>query len=232
MADEEKILEVRDLTVKVGNVALVENISFAVKKGETVLVIGPNGAGKTTLFRALIGSVPYSGEVKWGEGASIGYVPQKVDLERDLPITVREFFMLKTGNIGEVEVKEALLDVKLGSEYAEKGISELSSGELQRILIAWAVLGHPQVLLFDEPTASIDIAGQETIYELLHNLQDTHDLTLIMISHDLTVVYKYATQVLCLNKEQICFGAPREVLTPEELSKLYGPELTFYHHLH
>ncbi len=232
MADEEKILEVRDLTVKVGNVALVENISFVVKKGETVLVIGPNGAGKTTLFRALIGSVPYSGEVKWGEGASIGYVPQKVDLERDLPITVREFFMLKTGNIGEVEVKEALLDVKLGSEYAEKGISELSSGELQRILIAWAVLGHPQVLLFDEPTASIDIAGQETIYELLHNLQDTHDLTLIMISHDLTVVYKYATQVLCLNKEQICFGAPREVLTPEELSKLYGPELTFYHHLH
>ena len=232
MADEEKILEVRDLTVKVGNVALVKNISFAVKKGETVLVIGPNGAGKTTLFRALIGSVPYSGEVKWGEGASIGYVPQKVDLERDLPITVREFFMLKTGNIGEVEVKEALLDVKLGSEYAEKGISELSSGELQRILIAWAVLGHPQVLLFDEPTASIDIAGQETIYELLHNLQDTHDLTLIMISHDLTVVYKYATQVLCLNKEQICFGAPREVLTPEELSKLYGPELTFYHHLH
>ena len=232
MVDEEKILEVRDLTVKVGNVALVENISFVVKKGETVLVIGPNGAGKTTLFRALIGSVPYSGEVKWGEGASIGYVPQKVDLERDLPITVREFFMLKTGNIGEVEVKEALLDVKLGSEYAEKGISELSSGELQRILIAWAVLGHPQVLLFDEPTASIDIAGQETIYELLHNLQDTHDLTLIMISHDLTVVYKYATQVLCLNKEQICFGAPREVLTPEELSKLYGPELTFYHHLH
>ncbi|OGF64370.1 hypothetical protein A2Z53_00590 [Candidatus Giovannonibacteria bacterium RIFCSPHIGHO2_02_42_15] len=232
MADEEKILEVRDLTVKVGNVALVENISFAVKKGETVLVIGPNGAGKTTLFRALIGSVPYFGEVKWGEGASIGYVPQKVDLERDLPITVREFFMLKTGNIGEAEVKEALLDVKLESEYAEKGISELSSGELQRILIAWAVLGHPKVLLFDEPTASIDVAGQETIYELLHNLQDTHDLTLIMISHDLTVVYKYATQVLCLNKEQICFGSPREVLTPEELSKLYGPELTFYHHLH
>lgn len=232
MDRKENILEVHNLAVKAGGINLVEKISFSVKRGETILVIGPNGAGKTTLFRALIGSIDYSGEIKWANGVTIGYVPQKVDLERDLPITVGEFFKLKANGFGKKEIKEALADVKLDQNYLKKGISELSSGELQRVLIAWAVLGHPEVLLFDEPTASIDIAGQETIYELLHGLQDTHDLTLIMISHDLSVVYRYATQVLCLNKVQICYGKPREVITPEELSKLYGSEKTFYHHLH
>ncbi len=227
------ILEVKNLKVKVGGEALLDNISFDVTKGSSLLVIGPNGAGKTSLFRALIGALPFEGEIKWRQNIQIGYVPQKVDLERDLPITIREFFMLKPGlKASGDEIKEALADVKLKPEYADKGISELSAGELQRVLIAWAVLGHPQVLLFDEPTASIDVAGQETVYELLHNLQDTHDLTLILISHDLSIVYRYATSVLCLNKTQICYGAPQEVLTPTELSKLYGPEQTFYHHMH
>ncbi len=233
MPKEENILEVRRLTVIAGENALIKDINFSVRAGETVLVLGPNGAGKTTLFKALIGSLTHTGEIQWGEGIKIGYVPQKVDLERDLPITVKEFFKLKAGvKVDEETIKEALSDVKLDKAYASRGISELSSGELQRLLIAWAVLGHPQVLMFDEPTASVDIAGQDTIYEMLHTLQDSHNLTLIMISHDLSIVYRYATQVLCLNKTQICYGTPREVLTPAELSKLYGENHTFYHHMH
>jgi zinc transport system ATP-binding protein len=228
------ILEVKNLSVAAGGAALLENVSFSVEKGEVVLVIGPNGAGKTTLFRALIGAIPYQGEIRFSEGLQIGYVPQKIDLERDLPITVEEFFTLKfrSSEFSRDSFSEALADVRLGARYAQKGISELSSGEFQRVLIAWAILGRPGLLLFDEPTASVDIAGQETIYELLHELQDRYDLTLIMISHDLSVVYRYATQVLCLNKTQICYGAPREVLNPNELSKLYGGGRTFYHHLH
>ena len=235
MMAEAPILEVKNLHAHAGDAPLLTEVSFSVGRGETVLVIGPNGAGKTTLFRALIGAVPFKGEVVWTRGTKIGYVPQKIDLERDLPITVEEFFKLKTGGketVDQKTIREALLAVRLPDAYAKKSISILSSGEFQRVLIAWAIVGHPDVLLFDEPTASIDIAGQETIYELLHELQDAHGLTLILISHDLSIVYRYATQVLCLNRRQICYGAPREVLTPKELASLYGEGRTFYHHLH
>ena len=235
MMAEAPILEVKNLRIKAGEATLLSDVSFSVERGDTVLIIGPNGAGKTTLFRALIGALPYEGEITWADGIKFGYVPQKIDLERDLPITVGEFFKLKAG--GEIafsheEVVSALHDVRLTPEDAKKGISQLSSGEFQRVLIAWAILGHPRVLLFDEPTASVDVSGQETIYELLHELQDTHGLTLLLISHDLSVVYRYANLVLCLNKAQVCYGAPKEVLTPTELQKLYGGSRTFYHHLH
>lgn len=232
---EAPILEVKNLHVRAGSATLLSDVSFSVERGETVLVIGPNGAGKTTLFRALIGATPYEGEIRWAAGTKFGYVPQKIDLERDLPITVAEFFTLKGSGAAKLqrhEIEQALLDVRLKPEDAAKGISRLSSGEFQRVLIAWAILGHPHVLLFDEPTASVDVAGQETIYELLHELQDKHGLTLLLISHDLSVVYRYANQVLCLNKAQVCYGAPKEVLTPQELQKLYGADRMFYHHLH
>ena len=120
----------------------------------------------------------------------------------------------------------------MGKEFLNTKIGELSSGELQRSLIAWAVVGHPDLLMFDEPTASVDIAGQETVYELLHKLQDEHGLTLMLISHDLSVVYKYANNVLCLNKAQTCFGQPSEVLNSKELEKLYGGGGKLYHHMH
>ncbi|MBI2609675.1 metal ABC transporter ATP-binding protein [Candidatus Giovannonibacteria bacterium] len=229
------ILEVKNLSVEIAGSKLLDEISFSVEKGDAVAVVGPNGAGKTTLFRALIGALPYKGEINFLKGIRIGYVPQKIDLERDLPITIEEFFRLKSARgekISDDEINKALFEVHLTKDYAKKGISALSSGEFQRTLIAWAILGHPNLLLFDEPTASIDIAGQETIYELLHELQDKHELTLILISHDLSVVYRYTNKVLCINKKQICYGAPQDVLTPSELNKLYGGERTYYHHLH
>lgn len=232
------LLEIKNLKVFYGKEAVLENVSFSLERGETLAVIGPNGSGKTTLFKAILGSLPYEGEIVKEKNLKIGFVPQKLDLERDLPITVEEFLTLR--NHGEHSAswskehssEDILKMVDLDSRYLTKKIGELSSGELQRILIAWAIVGHPDLLLFDEPTASVDVAGQETVYELLHKLQDEHNLTLILISHDLTVVYKYAPKVLCLNKMQVCFGAPDEVLTPQELEKLYGGERKFYHHNH
>ena len=126
----------------------------------------------------------------------------------------------------------ALKAVDLAPGFLNKRIGELSSGELQRVLIAWAIVGRPDLLLFDEPTASVDMAGQRTVYELLRKLQEEHNLALILISHDLTVVYRYAGKVLCLNRKQVCFGVPDEVLTPTELAKLYGGDRKFYHHAH
>lgn len=231
-------LEIKNLKVILQNQTVLDNISFSLERGETLAVIGPNGSGKTTLFKAILGALPYSGEVTKAKGLKIGYVPQKLDLERDLPMTVAEFITLR-GHGGAREIledehsaEEIIKMVGLSPNYLIKRIGELSSGELQRVMIAWALVGHPDLLLFDEPTASVDVAGQETVYELLHKLQDDYNLTLILISHDLTVVYKYAPKVLCLNKTQVCLGPPSEVLTPQELEKLYGGERKFYHHNH
>jgi zinc transport system ATP-binding protein len=108
----------------------------------------------------------------------------------------------------------------------------LSGGQLQRILVAWAILDSPDVLLFDEPTTGIDVGGEETIYNLLKKLNDETALTILVISHDLNIVYKYANNVLCLNKEKLCFGPPSDVLDQQALIKLYGDEAGFYAHEH
>jgi zinc transport system ATP-binding protein len=108
----------------------------------------------------------------------------------------------------------------------------LSGGQLQRVLIAWALAGHPDILLFDEPTTGVDLSAEESIYSLLKKLQDQESLTLILISHELQVVYRYATNVLCLNKEGLCYGPPHQALTQDALSKLFGEHTSIYHHQH
>jgi len=111
-------------------------------------------------------------------------------------------------------------------------VGHLSGGYFQRGLIGFALIGKPNVLLLDEPTASIDEPGEEDIYELIHRLQDQYKLAVITVSHDLSFVYRYATRVLCLNKRSVCIGPPREALTPEVLEKLYGPSFSYYVHDH
>ena len=233
----ESILKVENLNVAFDGNKVLEDLSFEIKKGDITAVIGPNGAGKTVLFRALLGLVPYSGKFLWQKNIKVGYVPQRFIVERDLPLSVKEFLSYKGSRdkIPEVlkwvgfQTKDEhhlihhLLNLPLGV---------LSGGELQKVLIAFALLGNPKVLLFDEPTTGVDIGGEETIYNLLKKLRDEHDLTVIFISHDIHVVYQYANNVLCLNKEKICFGPPRSALTPDEIKKLYGPEVGVYEHSH
>ena len=234
------ILEVKNLSVRYGEEQALEDVSFSVNKGEAIAVIGPNGSGKTTLLRALIGALPFKGEVMIEQGISIGYVPQKLDVERNLPLTGEEFLNLarpltperSDGGRAAYSTKEIAEMVGLPLSYLQKSLSAFSSGEFQRLLMGFALKNRPALLLFDEPTASVDVAGQETIYELLHRLQDTDQFATILVSHDLTTVYQYATKVLSLNKRQISFGSPEEVLTPEGLEKLYGGGRRFYHHIH
>ncbi len=228
------LLEVKNLSVLYGKERAVENVSFGVEKGETIAVIGPNGSGKTTLLRALIGALPSRGEIMIEKGVSMGYVPQKLDVERDLPLTGEEFLNLRQGPEEKTaySAKEIIGMVGLPLSHLKKSLSAFSSGEFQRLLMAFALKTRPPLLLFDEPTASVDVGGQETIYDLLHRLQDKEQFATILVSHDLTTVYRFATKVLCLNKVQVCFGVPQEVLTPQELEKLYGGGQRFYHHLH
>lgn len=227
-----KILEVKNLYISINGSRILEDINFDVEKGEVLAIIGPNGAGKTVLLKSLIGLQPYSGTIRWAEGIRTGYVPQRMDIETDVPLTVREFFYLRGSSVTDAKIKETLDFVQLESGLLKRGFGEISIGQRQRVLVAWAVLGNPNVLLFDEPTADIDIAGQESIYKMLYHLQKNLGLTVILVSHDLNVVYRHAGTVLCLNRKNLCYGPPNEVLTTEQLQTLYGGEKAFFQHKH
>jgi zinc transport system ATP-binding protein len=233
--NRETILEVRDCSVVLDGQELLAGVSFTVRKGEALAVIGPNGAGKTLLFRALLGLVPFSGTITWQSGLRIGYVPQKFPVDKTVPLTVREFFLLKAKRFWFAEqtflkhLSHELSLVGLSAEVLERPVGELSGGQLQRLLIGWAMVDHPEVMLFDEPTAGIDVGFEETVYHLLQRLQKERHTTILLISHELNIVYRYADQVLCLNRQMVCHGRPQEVLHPQDLARLFG-EGGFYEH--
>ncbi|MBI5888273.1 MAG: metal ABC transporter ATP-binding protein [Deltaproteobacteria bacterium] len=226
------ILEVNALNIDIAGSRVLDNINFSVEKGEVLAVIGPNGAGKTVLLKALIGLLKCSGSIKWAGGIKKGYVPQRMDIETDVPLTVTEFFRLHESAPSINRIKEVLTFVHLDARILKSGFGEISVGQRQRILVAWSVLGNPDVLLFDEPTADIDVAGQESIYNMLYHLQKNLGLTIILVSHDLNVVYRHAHTVLCLNRKNMCFGKPKDVLTPDQLLGLYGGDKAFFEHHH
>ena len=217
-------LEVVGLTVVFGAVQVIRPLSFSVPQGSSLAVIGPNGAGKTVLFRALIGAVSHGGQVRWAPGTRLGYVPQKLDLERDLPVTGKDLLAAKTALVraDAGDAARALELVELAPEQARRRIGVLSGGQFQRLMLAMALVGAPTVLLFDEPTAGVDEPGQVQLYEMIDRVQRARGLTLLLISHELSVVYRQATNVLCLSRERPWFGPPSQALTAESIERLYG----------
>ncbi len=231
------ILEVQDISVTVGNVPVIQHVSFTLQRGEITAIVGPNGSGKTTLLRALLGLVPYEGSIVWQPAITFGYVPQRFSISASTPITAGEFFLLKSERFW-MPRKDFLyhlpheLDlVGLDQTVLVNPLGHLSSGQLQRLLVAWAMLNHPDVLLFDEPTAAVDIGFTETIYTIMRRLTEERGTTILLISHDLNVVYRYAANVLCLNRQLLCHGPPAQALTPQELKRLFG-DVAFYRHDH
>ncbi len=228
--ENDYILKVKNLTVGIDNQTIIENLSFQVKRGDVITILGPNGAGKTILLRTLLCLLPYEGKIQWKSGIKIGYVPQRLPFIKDIPLSVHDFFRLKKSN--EKETKDILNSVGFREDFFNKKIGDLSSGQFQRILIAWALIRNPQVLLFDEPTTGIDISGEETVYKLLARLKQERKLTMLLVTHDLSVVYKFSTDVICLNKHLICHGHPKEILTLQSLRELFGEEVKYYQHKH
>lgn len=228
--DDEVLLQVSDLKVTLEGRVVLEDVSFTVRRGEILTILGPNGAGKTVLLRALLGTVRYEGSITWQTGTRIGYVPQRLPYIKSIPLSVADFFALKRG--AGPDVDGMLNTVGLPADFGNKRIGDLSSGQFQRVLVAWALAGDPQVLLFDEPTTGVDIRGEETVYALLARLHQERNLTMLIITHDLAVVHRLSSTVLCLNKQPICQGPPISVLTPANLQRLYGAEVKFYEHKH
>lgn len=227
------ILSVTNLRVTLGRKVVIRDLTFEVNEGDCLAIIGPNGSGKSVLLNVLMQLLPYEGEVRWNTTARLGYIPQKIAPDRQLPVRVSDLLEAKAGflKLPATEPASVCDDVGLNSEVVSSPIGTLSGGQFQKTLIALALLGRPNILLFDEPTASLDEITEERIYDLLHTLQTRDGITVVLVSHDLSVVYRYANKVLCLSRGKPCVGVPREVLTPEMLEELYGAPPRYYQHI-
>ena len=241
-------VEVRDLRVKFGDTEVLRGVNLRVPQGQIVALIGPNGSGKTTLLRCLLGLQKYSGEVRiFGERElakalpRVGYVPQKLALERSFILSVREFlalrlratrhwFFMSRRQLDDL-IKPALVQIGV-EELLDRPIAQLSGGQLQRVLIAYALLSKPDLLLLDEPTAGVDTPGEETFYDLIAHVQRQYKLTVILVSHDLSMVYSHASRVYALNGVICCEGPPEQVMNAESLKQAYGIHATPYAHHH
>lgn len=199
-------VRVRNFTVAYQGTVVLRNMSFDVPTGSFTAIVGQNGSGKTTLVRAMLGLTPHAaGEVRFfaqplGEvRARIGYVPQRFDFDRDMPITVAEFLNLaRRAEVPPSHMLHTLKEVGLTSAAMRKRIGTLSGGQLQRVLIAQAILNNPTLLVLDEPSTGIDVKGEATIMEVLEHLRKEHGTTVLMITHDADLVHTHATHVIRL----------------------------------
>ena len=215
----------------------VENVSFSVEKGTITALIGPNGSGKTSIIKSILGLVEYEGNIKiFGDPAektdlSIGYVPQRFSFDPTFPITVDEFISMVINGSTKKEnrIKEVLHYVD-GTELFNRRLSSLSGGQLQRVLLARALANKPSLLLLDEPEAGVDVGGEQTFYDLMEKLVKDENITALIASHELDIVYAYAENVICVNQRMLCFGKPKEVLNQDTFIRLYGRGLKFYGH--
>lgn len=229
------LIKISNLEVKYGSKFVLKNMNLSLKAGEIVTIVGPNGSGKTTLFKAIIGTVPLSkGTIEINPNLRIGYVPQQLKIDQTLPITVERFLKLSNINFEKSQDKTELI---LGSkDLLDVQINSLSGGEMQRVLLARALINDPQVLLLDEATRGLDQPGVAAFYRKIENIRKSTNCAILMISHDLHVVMSSSDRVICVNGHICCQGTPEIVATSPEYQALFGGDVdgTFalYRHHH
>jgi zinc transport system ATP-binding protein len=246
--DQSWAIELENVGVTAGGLRILDGVTGRIEPGCITAIIGPNGAGKTTLLLAILGQIEYEGAIRFippggGNGSDaarpvIGYVPQRLDFDRGLPIHVRDFlagsvqrrplWLRRDGGVGE-RVR-AVLDRVGMRDFEDRRLGALSGGEIQRVLLAQALLQEPKVLLLDEPSSAVDVAGESLFCDVLQSVHQRRLLTTIWVSHDLSVVSSHADHVLCLNKSIACAGTPEAMLTTERIQELFGPHSTVYSH--
>ncbi|MDX2309016.1 MAG: metal ABC transporter ATP-binding protein [Hyphomicrobium sp.] len=219
--DASALLSARGLCFDRNGRTVLDHIDCDLKSGEIVTLIGPNGSGKTTLVRLLLGvERPDRGEIRRAEGLRIGYVPQRFDVDRALPMTVMRFLTL---GIGTQEAAVGTVLREVGAERcARQQLSALSGGELQRVLLARALLGQPNLLVLDEPVRGVDQAGEAELYALIGKIRDERRVGILLVSHDLHVVMAASDRVLCLNRHICCSGIPETVAQHPEYQRLFS----------
>ncbi len=214
---------------------VLHDIELSIHQGQVVTLIGPNGAGKTTLVRILLGLLTAdSGSVTHREGLRIGYMPQRVSIEHTLPITVRRFLQL-ANPVKPIEIDETLQKLNI-VQLQHQQLVGISGGELQRVLLARALLRNPHLLVLDEPAQGVDLGGQAELYQLIGNIRSERGCGILMISHDLHLVMAATDEVVCLNHHVCCHGKPEQVSNDPAFLDLFGanvsPSLAVYTHSH
>jgi zinc transport system ATP-binding protein len=227
------LIEARAVTLRIGRSELLSAVDFEVRPREVVSLIGPNGAGKTTLIRVLLGLLePSAGRVWRRPGLVVGYVPQRLRLDPILPLTVRRFLTIGGGN---VDLAPILGAVGAG-HLAQASMHELSGGEMQRVVLARALVRNPGLLILDEPAQGVDFNGQLELYQLIERIRDESGCGVLLVSHDLHVVMGATDRVVCLNRHVCCSGEPEAVSRHPDYLSLFGPRaaarLAVYTHEH
>jgi zinc transport system ATP-binding protein len=240
------LLTMKDLCVTLGGVPILRGVTAEIARGKITALIGMNGSGKTTLLRALLKEVPCTGDVRFHCGHDhdlpfpqhIGYVPQRLLFDPNLPLTVCELLALAVdrrplflgiGGKAKERVQQMLKKVWADRLMASP-VGSLSGGELQRVLLALALEPPPELLLLDEPAAGIDFKHQGEFYELINRLNKETGVTVVLVSHDLSMVSKYAHHVLCLRDGQVlCQGSPHEIEAGEMLAQVFGEDRVYQH---
>ena len=227
----------KDVTVRLDGVTILDNVSVSVPPGMRAAIVGPNGAGKTTFLLALLGQVPHSGAIRTALGESgavrIGYVPQRLAFDRGLPVTALEFMLMGRQRLplwlgksrAHAERARGWLAAVEAGHLERRRLGALSGGEAQRVLLALALQEEPDLLVLDEPAAGVDLNGEHVFCELLERLRHDRGFTQLMVSHDLATVTRHSDWVICLNRQVVAEGPPRQALTRGTLAAIYGPHM-------
>lgn len=244
------LVSIRDLHVALGGKEILHGLDADVLRHRITALIGLNGCGKSTLLRTIVKEVPYRGTIAFHCGHDhthptpehVGYVPQKLRIEANLPLTVYDLFgmalqrrplFLGVSRAVRERMRE-MLDRVGALKLLHQPVEKISGGELQRVLLALALNPQPELLLLDEPAAGIDFQDQQAFYDLIGELNRDTGVTIVLVSHEMSVVSKLAHHVLCLKEGRIkCQGAPTEILTGEMLAETFGGDKAVYaHHGH
>lgn len=229
--------KIENFTVRAGQLTIFENVNMHVHCGQLTAIIGPNGAGKSTLLKSILGEVKHEGTIKYSDAKGkhtgnpvIGYVPQYLKFDVSSPTSVFDLFaaclshapvwLFPFSNLRR-KVEENLAMVR-AADLIDRRLGALSGGELQRVLLALALNPLPDLLLLDEPVSGVDRNGLKLFYEILEELQMSADMAIILISHDLSMVARYADQVVLMNKGVVCSGTPQEVFSDRRMKKIFG----------
>jgi zinc transport system ATP-binding protein len=228
------LLSARGINLNLAGRQILSDIDVDVLPDKILTLIGPNGAGKTTLIRLLLGLSPLqSGEIRRKPGLRIGYVPQRVIIEDTMPLRVRDFLRLG-GKYSAAAMQQTLSEVEAVSVF-ESPIQKISGGEMQRVLLARALLKKPELLVLDEPAQGVDVVGQQALYNLISSIREKHHCSVLMVSHDLHLVMASTDTVICLNQHVCCTGHPEDVSGHPEYLKIFGGTLeglAVYSHHH
>ena len=229
------LVEISNLDIRLGSNTVLHDVEMRVEPGEIITIVGPNGSGKTTLLKAIIGAIkPSAGWVKKSSGLRIGYVPQRLHIDATLPITVRRFLSLPR-SVPDSIAQDALTTAGV-KDLGMQQMTGLSGGQFQRVLLARALLGRPQLLLLDEATQGLDQPGSAAFYRQIETVRQHLDCAVLMVSHELHVVMAASDRVICLNGHICCHGAPGQVATAPEYRALFGSgsqgALALYQHEH